>query len=64
MVSKFLDFFDGCNFSVKLIGVVSYRKAEPGLQMVSEDEMYKDHNVAKARLVLALGELQKSAKVK
>ncbi|XP_055344833.1 gamma-secretase subunit Aph-1-like [Paramacrobiotus metropolitanus] len=30
------------------------RKAEKGLQMVSDDEMYKDHNVAQARLVLAL----------
>lgn len=35
--------------------VLFFRKAEPGLQMVSEDEMYKDHNVAKARHVLALG---------
>ncbi|OWA52006.1 Gamma-secretase subunit Aph-1 [Hypsibius exemplaris] len=30
------------------------RKAEKGLQMISEDEMYKDHNQAKARHVLAL----------
>ena len=33
-----------------------YRKAEAGLQLVSHDEMYKDHNITKARHILALGE--------
>ncbi|GAU90850.1 hypothetical protein RvY_03210 [Ramazzottius varieornatus] len=33
---------------------LTMRKAEAGLQMVSHDEMYKDHNIAKARHTLAL----------